>query len=142
MREHKFQQSFQDTSNPLCCCGRDIESVEHFLLHYPQFVNEKLTLLRTIGNINYRLIENANSVLTQTLLFRNTSFNIFSGTKILNAITNFILLTKRFDEPLFLNKISLIFLYVSYGNYFSLFCLDHNFFRILDRFYFFSSRHH
>ena len=140
MREHKFKQRFQDTSNPLRSCGLDIESVEHFLLHYPQFVNEKRNFLRTIGNINYKLIENTNSVLTQTLLFGNTSFNIFSGSKILNAITNFILLTKRFDKPFFKTK-SVWFFYALVKEFIFHLTKTH-FFRILDRFYFFSPRHH
>ena len=104
LREHKFKHSFQDTINPLCSCGLDIESTEHFLLHCPQFVNERCTLLSTIGNTNYKLLENTDSVLTQTLLFGNTSYDITGNTKILNATITFILLTKRFDEPLFKTK--------------------------------------
>ena len=30
LREHKFKHSFQDTINPLCNCGQDIESSTHF----------------------------------------------------------------------------------------------------------------
>ena len=101
LREHKFKHSFQDTINPLCSCGLDIESTEHFLLHCPQFVNERRTLLGTIGNTNYKSLENTDSNLTQTLLLGNTSFDITDHTKILNATINFILLTKRLDEPLF-----------------------------------------
>ena len=101
LREHKFKHSFQDTINPLCSCGLDIESTEHFLLHCPQFVNERRTLLSTIGNINYKLLENTDSNLTQMLLLGNTSFDITDNTKILNATIHFILLTKRLDEPLF-----------------------------------------
>ena len=101
LREHKFKHSFQDTINPLCSCGLDIGSTEHFLLHCPQFVNEIRTLLSAIGNINYKLLENTDSNLTQTLLFGNTLFDITDFTKILNATINFILLTKRFDESLF-----------------------------------------
>ena len=100
LREHKFKHSFQDTVNPLCSCGLDIESTENFLLHCPQFDNEKRTLLSTIGNINYinyKLLENTDSNLTQTLLFRNTPFDLTDNTKILNTTINFILLTKRFD---------------------------------------------
>ena len=85
-------------------CAVDIELIEHFLLHCPQFVNESYTLLSTIANINYKLLENTDSVLTQTLLFGNTSFNIANNTKILNATINFILLTKRIDAPLFKTK--------------------------------------
>ena len=101
LREHKFKHSFQDTINPLCSCGIDIESTEHFLLHCPQFVNERRTLLSNIGNINYKLLENTDSNLTQTLPFGNKSFDITDNAKILNATINVILLTKRFDEPLF-----------------------------------------
>ena len=101
LREHKFKHSFQDTINPLCSCGIDMESTEHFLLYCPQFVNERHTLLSTIGNINYKLLENTNSNLTQALLFGNTSFDINDNNKVLNATINFILLAKRFDEPLF-----------------------------------------
>ena len=42
-REHKFKHDFQDTLNPLCSCGNDVESTEHFLLHCPQFVNDRRT---------------------------------------------------------------------------------------------------
>ena len=101
LREHKSKHSFQDTINPLCSCRLDIESTEHFLLHCPQFVNERRTLLSTIGNINYKLLENTDSNLTQMLLLGNTSFDITDNTKILNATIHFILLTKRLDEPLF-----------------------------------------
>ena len=58
LKEHKFKHSFQDAINRLCSCGLDIESTKHFLLHCPQFVNERRTLLSTIGNINYKLLEN------------------------------------------------------------------------------------
>ena len=134
MREHKSKHSFQDTINPLCSCALDIESTGHFLLHCPQFVNERHTLLSTIGNIHYKLLENTDSVLTQTLLFGNTSFDITDNTKILNATINFILLTKRFDEPLFQTKsVWLIFFFFLSATKFIFFpllfsCLDHNFF--------------
>ena len=69
-----------------------------------QFINKKCTLLSTISNINYKLLENTDWVLTQTLLFANSWFNLTGNTKILNATISFILLTKRFDEPLLLRK--------------------------------------
>ena len=113
LREHKFKHNFQDTINPLCICGLDLESTEHFLLHCPQFVNERCTLLNTIGNINYKLLENTDSNLTQTLLFGNTLFEITGNTKILNTTINFISLTKRFDQPLFKQSQSdFIYIYI------------------------------
>ena len=53
LKEHKFKRGFQDTLNPLCNCGNDVEFTEHFLLHCPQFFNERKTLLSALGNFNY-----------------------------------------------------------------------------------------
>ena len=52
LREHKFKHGFQDTLNLLCTCENDVESTEHFLLHCPECVNERHTLLSTLGNFN------------------------------------------------------------------------------------------
>ena len=87
--------------NPVCSCGNDVESTEHFLLHCPQFVNERRTLLNTLGNFNCSLLENTSKVLTQTLLFGNTSLNSNDNSKVLIAASDFILPTKRFDEQFF-----------------------------------------
>ena len=38
LREHKFKHNFQDSINPLCNCGHDIESTTHYLLHCPLFL--------------------------------------------------------------------------------------------------------
>ena len=100
LREHKFEHGFQDTLNPLCSCGNDVESTEHFLLHCPQFANERRTLLRNLRNFNCSLLENTSKVLTQTLLFGNTSLSPSGNSKILSATTDFILSSKRFNEQL------------------------------------------
>ena len=57
--------------------------------------------LNTLGNFNYNLLENTSNVLTQTLLFGNTSLRPCNNFKTLNAKIDFILYTKRFDEQLF-----------------------------------------
>ena len=33
LNEHKFRHDFKDTLNPLCTCGAEAETTEHFLLH-------------------------------------------------------------------------------------------------------------
>ena len=38
LRENKFKHSFQDTINPLCNCGQDIGSSNHFFLHCPSLL--------------------------------------------------------------------------------------------------------
>ena len=37
LREHKFKHSFQDTLNPICACGWDIETPYHYLISCPIF---------------------------------------------------------------------------------------------------------
>ena len=96
-----MKHGFQDTLNPPCSCGNDVGSTEHFLLHCSQFVNERPTVLSNLGNFNYSLLDNTSNVLTQALLFGNTSLSPSDNSKILSATVDFILSTKRFDEQLF-----------------------------------------
>ena len=101
LREHKFKHSFQDSLNPLCKCGAEVESTSHFLLHCPIHNNDRSSLLSTIRNIDCKLLEITDSSLTQTLLYGNPSFDIITNSLILNATIDFILSTKRFEETLF-----------------------------------------
>ena len=69
LRKHKFKHNFQESLDPLCNCGHDIESTTHFFLHCPLFTNEELS------SIECYLLNNTNFVISQTLLFGNLSFN-------------------------------------------------------------------
>ena len=51
LRKHKFKCSFEDTLNPICNCGKDIETTSHYLLHCPDYLQERKTLLNTISCI-------------------------------------------------------------------------------------------
>ena len=66
LREHKFKHSFQDTINPLCNCGQDIESSTHFFLHCPFFFNERRTILSTICSLDSKPLDCTDYDLTQT----------------------------------------------------------------------------
>ena len=98
LREHKFKHGFQDTLNLLRSCRNDV----HRTISPPlsQIANERLTLLSTLGSFNCSLLDNASNVLTQTLLFGNTSLYPSDNSKILGATIDFMLSTKRFDEQL------------------------------------------
>ena len=100
LREHKFKHSFQDTLNPICNCGNDVASSIHFFLHCPLYSNERRTLLNSLVNIGHTLLDNTDFSLTQILLFGKITFNAIVNTKIINLTIDFVLSTKRFDEPL------------------------------------------
>ena len=75
------------------------------LLSCPNYSDEKLTLLkriRNIININPKILENTNSQITQFFLYRDKNFTDSTNFIILNSTIEYILATKRFDEPLFL----------------------------------------
>ena len=50
LHEYKFKNKFQDTLNPLCSCGCDVEC--HFLRQCPNFLAERNTLFNKITNID------------------------------------------------------------------------------------------
>ena len=59
LHEHKFRHCFQDTLNPLCEFGKDIESTMHFFLHCTNFLiprqnhHSSLKRLIIISTIEY-----------------------------------------------------------------------------------------
>ena len=101
--EHKFKHSFQDSINPLWNYGYEVESTVHFFLDCPLFTNERSTLFSTLRNLDSKRFDNTDSLLTNILLFGKESLNTDQNTAILNATMEFILSTKRFDEPLFIS---------------------------------------
>ena len=52
LKEHKFKHNFQDSVDPLCSCGNDIESTVHFFLHCPNFTTQRQTLLDKLKSFN------------------------------------------------------------------------------------------
>ena len=88
LREHKFKHSFQDTLNPLCSCGKEVETTFHFLLSCPNYSDERLTLLSKIRNINPNISENTNSQITLFFLYGDNNFT---------ASTNFIILSSTIE---------------------------------------------
>ena len=57
LREHKFRHNFQDTLNPICSCGENIETTTHYLLHCPNYLNERTTLWNNLQNIDENILD-------------------------------------------------------------------------------------
>ena len=55
----------------------------------------------TIEIIDNNLLDLCEPVLIRTLLFGSNSFDTDANTNVLNATIEYVLSTKRFDEPLF-----------------------------------------
>ena len=100
IHEHKFKNNIQDRFNPLCTCDCDVENRCNYLLHCPNFLVERNTLLKKITNIDSNILNQADATITKTLLFGNSKYSSEINLQILNGSIDFILTSKRFDEPL------------------------------------------
>ena len=103
LRFHKFKHSFQDTLNHICNCGT-VETTVHYLLHYPNFSNERLILFNKLQSTDENVLSKADSNISKVLLCGDHSFNDVKRTSILTtSIEHIISSTKRFDAPLYQN---------------------------------------
>ena len=101
LRDHKFKHNFQDTLNPICNCGEDIETSSNYLLHCSHYTNERLDFLNVIEGIDNSILELVDSRIVEVILYGRKFLDISSNTNILNATIDFLLETNRFDERLF-----------------------------------------
>ena len=102
LREHKFKHCFQDSLNPFCNYEKgEVETSSPYLLHCSNYSEERLALLNTTKNIEMSILQQSDSKFTSVLLFGDTSFDNNKNTFILDATIDYIILTGRFDVPLF-----------------------------------------
>ena len=66
---YKFRCNFQDTFNPICSCGDDIETTWHYLLHCPNYLDERRTLLGNLQCIGENIYDKNDSQISELLLF-------------------------------------------------------------------------
>ena len=92
--------NFLDCLNPICCCGKDIETTVHYLLHCPIFSDERSIFLHSIWSIDENVSSGSDSRISETLLFGVSSFKDTKNASILNIAIDYILSTERFDVPL------------------------------------------
>ena len=73
LREYKFKHSLKNILNPFCNCGTDVESSSHFVLQCPSYINKRCTLMSNLNRINPQISQVFLQLLTNTLLFGNSS---------------------------------------------------------------------
>ena len=97
LRDHKFKHNFLDCLNPICCCGQDIETSVHYLLHCPIFSDERSIFFNNIRSIDENVLSGSDPKISDTFLFGISSFNDTKHTSILNTTIDYIVSNKRFD---------------------------------------------
>ena len=101
LNEHKFKHGFNDTLNPICECGHDFETTEHFLLRCRRFSAQRKELFKNLEKMDPHFSELNPKKKVLVLLYGSQindskSFNH----DILTHVITFIKATARFDRPL------------------------------------------
>ena len=97
LNEHKFKHGFNDTTNPICICEGDIESINSFFLQCPEHCEGRQTLFDNIQSIDKILLSQNESSLTHLLLYDNLKRNSNVNAFIFNLTIKFILRLERFN---------------------------------------------
>ena len=99
LNEQNFKHGLNGTINPISICGGDIESINHFFLHCPEYFEARKTLFDSIQSIDNMLLSQNKSSLTLLVLCREPkrNVNVFN----LNSTIKFISSLGRFNGPLF-----------------------------------------
>ena len=100
LRERKFRLNIQDSLDPFCNCGRHIETTIHFFLHSSNYFNQRKTLFEKIINMKRSLLNQNDSIIAETLLFRSNGLNDEENAWIIESTIEYIITTERFITPL------------------------------------------
>ena len=92
----KILKFIRPTASSIFCC-----QFSWFLLSFHNYSDERLTLLCQIRNINPDILRNNNTQVNQFFLYGDKNFTVATNFKVLSSTIEYILATKRFDEPLF-----------------------------------------
>ena len=94
LRFHEFKHSFQDILNPICDCGA-VETTVHYLLHCPNFSNERLIFFNKLQSTDANILSKDDPNISK-VLYSDHSFNDEKNTSFLTASFEYIISTKRF----------------------------------------------
>ena len=81
-------QKVKDTLNSICHCGKDIETTSHYLLHCPDYLQERMTLLNTVSFTFLNIFDLNNDQLTEILSYCKEDLDNINNTSILDATIN------------------------------------------------------
>ena len=100
LREHKFEQNFHDTLNPLCSCSLEPETTSNYLLCCQNFSSTRLALMNDLNLIDPTISQLNDTALANILLCSDSKKSTLENSKILQSTIRYIFATKRFDDSL------------------------------------------
>ena len=100
LNEHKFRHNFLDTINPMCSCGSEPETTDHFLFRCQNHVISTSKLLKNLYNLDQTLRNYDDDHLIHTLLYGSEKFNFNLDKELTKLTICFLKDTERFYESL------------------------------------------
>ena len=90
LADHKFRHNFQGCINPICSCGKEIETSTYFFLHCSNYNCARQTLFKKINKIDSTILKQNDQVITKLLLFGNEKLKVAQNKSILTSTTEFL----------------------------------------------------
>ena len=105
LNEHKFRHGFNDTFNPMCACGAEIETTEHFLLRCHFYSTQRLELFDYLEKVDPAFVHLNTKDQVHFLLYGSSTNTLKSfNHDVLKNVIVYLKRTGRFDGPLFVNQ--------------------------------------
>ena len=105
LNEHKFRHGFSDTVNPMCTCGTEIETTEHFFLRCHLYSTQRLELFESLKKVDSKFLNlNEKDQVNTLLRGSQTNDSKCANHKILKFLITYIKATTHFDRSLISNQ--------------------------------------
>ena len=101
LNKHKFNHGFLDTVNPMCSCSTEDESVSHYLLRCPNFIQQRVHLMNEIRRLNPNLLLEDDNVLSSILLYGSSQLSNEINSAVIHLTIEYTHTSERFNIPLF-----------------------------------------
>ena len=102
LNEHRFRHNFLDITDPFCSCRTNaIEDTKHFLLHCPNYLNERTLFFNDLSNLSMSLLPYCSDTLCEILLYGSRSFSEADNHLIINSVVRYIVSSERFSGSIF-----------------------------------------
>ena len=133
LNEHKAGHSFDDTVNPVCPCGTEVETNKHFLLRCHCFSSQRPKLFNNLYNIDPSFSKFNNKKKVAYLLNGSTSNPNTWNKVVINLVIKFLKSAGCFDKPLIFDQwkfFYFLFWFSCYSKVFFFFFFDGNYFEL------------
>ena len=105
LNEHKFRHGFSDTVTPMCACGTEIETTEHFFVRCHLYSTQRLELFESLKKVDSNFLNlNEKDQVNTLLRGSQTNDSKCANHKILKFLITYIKATTHFDRSLISNQ--------------------------------------